>query len=86
MMLDITWKKGTENEYSCGHCTQRYSDKVQPISHITIQHIKCTVCDKIFPTGKELETHIKAVHKQGKSKHSLAREPSFKNHKNKKYI
>ena len=34
----------------------------------------------------QITTHIKAVHKQGKSKHSLAREPSFKNHKNKKYI
>ena len=79
-------KKGTENEYRCQYCTKTYSDKLQLVSHITTEHKKCTVCDNIFQSEKDYETQTKAVHKIGKSKHSLARLPSLKNHKSKKYI
>ena len=79
-------KQGTENVYSCKYCTQTYLDKVKLVAHITTHHNKCNLCENIFPSEKYLETHMKAVHKRGISKHSLAREPSFKNHKNKKYI
>ena len=75
-------KKGTENVYNCEYCIP----KVQLEGHITTQHGKCNVCEIIYPSEKDLETHMISAHQRGVSKHSLAREPSFKRHKNKKYI
>ena len=66
-------KNGTGKENNCDYCTQTYLDKGHLVSHITIQHKKCTLCDNIFPSEQDLETHMKAVHKRDKSKNSLAR-------------
>ena len=79
-------KKGTENVYSCKYCAQTFSNKVELVGHITSYHKKCYICENIFPSQRDIEMHMKAVHKRDISKHSLAREPSLRNHKNKKFI
>ena len=78
-------KKGSDNEYCCQYCSKTFSDKGSLVEHITNQHKKCCVCNNIFPSEKVLEAHAKAVHKKVQFKHTIEREPSFKNHKNKKY-
>ena len=79
-------KKETENVYSCKYFACKFSDKVQLVGHITRYQKKCNVCDNIFPSQRYIETDMRAVHKRDVSKHSLAREPSLRNHKNKKLI
>ena len=64
-------KNGTGKEYNREYCIQTYLDKGHLVSHITIQHKKCTLCDNIFPSEQDLETHMKAVHKRDKSKNYL---------------
>ena len=51
--------------------------------HIQNIHKKCTLCARIFPTKKSLESHETAVHKKGRSKHKIERDPCMKNHKKK---
>ena len=53
-------------------------DKVQFEGHITAQHRKCNICEIINPSEKDLEIHMKSSNQRGVSKHSIAREPSFK--------
>ena len=48
------------------------------------QQQRCTFCSKNFESNKTLESHITAVHKIGITKHTLEREPSLANHKQKK--
>ena len=79
-------KKGTKNVYSCTYCAQKFADKVELLEHIRSCHKKCNVCENIFPSQRDIEMHLKSVHKRDLSKHSLAREPSLRNHKNKKFI
>ena len=78
-------KNGSDNEYCCQYCSKTFSDKGSLIQHIANQHKKCGVCSHIFPSEKVLEAHAKAVHKKVQFKHTIEREPSLKNHKNKKY-
>ena len=79
-------KKGTENMYCCKYCAETFSDIVQLAGHITSYHKKCYVCENIFPSQRDIETHMKTVHKREISKHSLSREPSVRNHKNKNFL
>ena len=79
-------KKGTENVYSCKYFAQTFSNKGELVGHITSYHKKCNVCENIFPSPRDINMHMKAVHKRDISKHSLAREPSLRNHKNKTFI
>ena len=79
-------KKGMENVYSCTYCAQTFADKIELLGNITSCHKKCNVCENIFPSQRDIEMHLKSVHKRDLSKHSLAREPSLRNHKNKKFI
>ena len=78
-------KKGSDTEYCCQYCSKIFPAKIQMVEHITNQHKKCCVCNNIFPSDKVLEAHAKAVHRKVQFKHTIEREPSFKNHKNKKY-
>ena len=39
----------------------------------------------MFPNTDSLETHVLAVHKRRNSKHKIEKDPSMKNHKNKRY-
>ena len=71
-------KKGSDNEYCCQYCSKTFLYKGSLIQHITNQRKKYGVCSYIVPSAK-------AVHKKVQFKHTIEREPSLKNHKNKKY-
>ena len=56
-----------------------------PLSvHILEMHEKCKIGTKVFSNKKSLDTHLEAVHKNPKLKHSIEREHSIKKYKNKK--
>ena len=78
-------KKGSDTEYCCQYCRKILFAKMQLIEHIANQHKKCGICNNTFPSEKVQKTHTKAVHKKVQFKHTLEREPSFKNNKNKKH-
>ena len=78
-------KQGSESEYKCDNCNFTCIEKVKLSAHILKEHEKCKVCTKVFQNSKSLDTHIEAVHKKPKLKHTLEREPSLKNYKNKKH-
>ena len=78
-------KKGLKNGYFCEYCTKSFLAKVNLLGHITNEHKKCDVCKNIFPSDKVLESHKRSVHKKVQFKHTIEREPSLRNHKNKKY-
>ena len=82
--LKYHMKKGISNGYSCEYCSRSFLAKINLLGHITNQHKKCDVCQNIFQSGKFLEVHKRSVHKKAQLKHTIEREPSFKNHKNKK--
>jgi hypothetical protein len=71
--LKYHMKKGISNGYSCEYCSRSFSAKM-----------KCDVCQNIFQSGKVLGVHERSVHKKAQLKNTIEREPSFKNHKNKK--
>ena len=75
-------------QYKCDHCNAVFEIKFHLCDHLEQKHIKCTSCSKIFSSKPSLETHMKIFHKQVSlvvsSKHTLERDPSLKNHKNKK--
>ena len=77
-------RQGTVNEFKCDFCNETFADKIMLCDHIPNIHKKCTLCAKMFPTTDSLETHVLAVHKKRKSKHTIERDPSMKNHKNKR--
>ena len=77
-------RQGTVNEFKCDFCNETFADKIMLCDHITNLHKKCTLCAKRFPTTDSLETHVLAVHKKSKSNHKIERDPSMKNHKNKR--
>ena len=77
-------RQGTDNEFKCDFCNETFADKIMLCDHIPNIHKKCTLCAKMFPTTDSLETHVLAVHKKRKSKHTIERDPSMKNHKNKR--
>ena len=57
----------------------------ETIGKVMESHKKCTICDKVCPTKSSFESHMKAFHWKPSSKHSLEREPSLKNYKNKSF-
>ena len=77
-------KPGSESTYNCDNCNFTCIEKGKLADHIPEKHEKCKVCTKVFQNRKSLDTHIEAVHKKPILKHSLEREPSLKNYKNKK--
>ena len=77
-------EKGISNRYTCEYCSRSFLAKINLLGHITNQHKKCDVCQNIFQSEKVLEAHKRSVHKKVQLKHTIEREPSFKNHKNKK--
>ena len=78
--------QGTVNKYKCDNCSETFKSTTQIFGNIKNYHQKCTICARIFPEAKSLETHVKAVHKNAIYKHTLERDPSLKNHKNKRFI
>ena len=77
--------QGTVKKYKCDYCSETFKSTTQIFEHIKDDHQKCTICARIFPEAKSLETHVKAVHKNAVYKHTLERDPSLKNHKNKRF-
>ena len=75
-------------EYKCDHCNALFKIKLQLCDHLVQKHIKCTSCSTIFSSKSSLEKHMTIIHKKVSllvsSKHRLERDPSLKNHKNKK--
>ena len=67
--------------YKCDNCNKKFTEKNTLEHHIAQDHIKCSICQKVFPTISSLNIHITAVHDNLKMKHKLEREPSLKNHK-----
>ena len=66
-------------------CNEKIADNRRLCDHIKNTHKKGSLCAKTFPTAESLETHKIAVHRKGKSKHKIERDPSMKNHKNKRH-
>ena len=63
----------------------RYLQKKRKLNdHMENIHKKCSLWERIFTTNKSLESHETAVHKKRQSKHKIERDPSMKNHKNKR--
>ena len=77
--------QGTDTTFKCYFCNEKLSDKGRLCDHIKKTHKKCSFCAKIFPTAEPLETHENAVHRKGKTKHKIERDPSMKNHKKKRH-
>ena len=84
--LKYHMKKGINNGYCCEYCRNKFSAKINLLSHIINQHKKCDMCKKIFQSDKVLETHIRSVHKRVQFKNTIEREPSFKNHLVKRHM
>ena len=78
-------KQGTDTTFKCDFCNEIFEDKRRLCDHIKTTHKKCSFCAKISPTAESLEIHQNAVHRKGKSKHKIERDPSMKNHKNKRH-
>ena len=76
---------GRDRSYKCDYCSEINFKKPELYNHIISTHKKCTVCAKVCPTQNSFENHMKAIHNKSSSKHTLEREPSLKNYKNKKY-
>jgi hypothetical protein len=77
-------KKGISNVYSCEYCSRSLFSKLNLLGHIINQHKKCDICQNIFQSEKVFEAHKRSGHNKVQLKHTIKREPSFKNHKNKK--
>ena len=77
-------KQGTDNAFKCDFCNEIFAEKRKLNDHIGNIHKKCSLCERIFTTNKSLESHETAVHKKRQSKHKIERDPSMKNHKNKR--
>ena len=82
--LKYHMKKGFSNGYSCEYCSRSCLAKINLLGHITNQHKKHDIIQNTFQSEKVLETHKRPVHNKVQLKHTIKREPSFKNHKNKK--
>ena len=76
----MEYKMDTDVNIVLNNLWQRLTSQV-----ITNEHKKCDMCKNIFPSEKFLESPKRSVHKKVQFKHTIEREPSFKNHKNKKY-
>ena len=64
-------KQGSDSTYKCDNCNSTFIDKVKLSDHILKEHEKCNVCAKVFQNRESFDTHIEAVHKKPKLKHSL---------------
>ena len=78
-------KLGTNSEFKCDFCNDIFADKNKLTDHALNFHKKCPLCAKRFSTTESLESHDIAVHKKRKTKHKIERDPSMKNHKNKRH-
>ena len=82
--LHMTPGPGKDRSYKCNYCSTNNLKRQELYNHILESHKKCTICDKVCPTQSSFESHMKAIHLKPSSKHTLEREPSLKNYKNKK--
>ena len=73
-----------DRSFKCDNCSETYINMQELYNHILNKHKKCTMCEKICPTQNSFENHMKVIHHTSSSKHTLEREPSLKNYKNKK--
>ena len=60
--------------YTCEDCGKEYSNKKNLVDHQKIKHqnilpYSCDFCDKRFPSGSMMRTHIKNVHSRQKCPH-----------------
>ena len=78
-------KLGSNSEFKCDFCNDIFADKNKLTDHALNFHKKCPLCAKRFSTMESFETHDIAVHKKRKTKHKIERDPSMKNHKNKRH-
>ena len=83
--LHMTPGPGKDRSYKCNYCSTNNLKRQELYNHILESHKKCTICDKVCPTQSSFESHMKAIHLKPSSKHTLEREPSLKNYKNKKF-
>ena len=79
-------KKGVNDVLKCDNCRKEFVRKSNLNEHVKEDHKKCTLCDRTFPNEKPLETHEIAAHKKSKSKHIIEKDPSLRNHINKKFM
>ena len=76
---------GRDRSYKCDYCSEVNFNRSELINHILKNHKKCTICAKICPTQNLFENHMKSIHHKASPKHTLEREPSLENYKNKRY-
>ena len=76
---------GKDKSFKCDYCSETNLTRQALYNHILNKHKKCTMCEKICPTQNSFENHMKVIHHTSSSKHTLEREPSLKNYKNKKF-
>ena len=67
----------------CDHCTEILSDKSELSKHTLLTYNKKKFCLRISTQVKSLKTLELAVYRKENLKHTLEREPMFKNHKKK---
>ena len=82
-------KQKHEVENSCEFCPNKFKSLNNLQNHVAKFHgnnkqFKCTLCAMSFSNKKILDTHIISVHQKENSKHTIEREPSLSNHKQKK--
>lgn len=71
MKIEKETKKMT---YTCSDCGKEYNNKKNLVDHQKIKHqnilpFSCEHCDKRFPSGSMMRTHIKNVHSREKCPH-----------------
>ena len=66
------------------HVIKYFTKRHKLKKHIDNNHTYCLLYEKVYPTQESLEFHFEAVHKTGMAKHSMGRDPTYKNHKLKK--
>ena len=74
-----------DKSFKCDYCSKTNLTRQPLYNHILNKHKKCTMCAKVCPTQNSFENHMKVIHHTSSSKHTLEREPSLKNYKNKKF-
>ena len=82
--VHVTLGPGDTVSYKCDYCKSLQLTREQLFNHIPNNHKRCTICAKVFSTSKSFEKHDKPNHHKATAKHTLEREPSLKNSKNKK--
>ena len=83
-------RSNTKIKYKCKKCDKKLKSVSNLNNHIKKFHEnqelnQCTYCARLFPSEQLLNMHVIAVHHNESKKHTIEREPSLANQKQKKF-